>query len=139
MLQVLSLNASAEDSNYHTRYPLYFRPSRAAHFIGRQKELRRAYEQLTSKATHLSHSFTYCTLQGLAGVGKTEIAIEYSYLNENRFTVIWWSRVAHPDQITKTFCDLGRYIGILGIGSRNDDSGIEKVRSWLESTGICPA
>lgn len=139
MLRVLSLDATAESPDCHTKYPLYCRPSRAAHFVGRRSELGRAHEQLAYRATHLSYGFTRCILHGLGGVGKTEIAIEYSNRNENRFSVIWWSRADDSEEIAKRFCDLGRYIGILGIGSRNDDSGIEKVRSWLESTGICPA
>ncbi|EKE01127.1 MAG: hypothetical protein ACD_21C00208G0003 [uncultured bacterium] len=62
--------------------PIKNMPSRNAYFTGRASYLDKMQKKL------LQHNIIYLT--GYGGVGKTQLAKEYSYINEQKYDLIWW-------------------------------------------------
>ncbi len=61
-------------------------PPRNPYFTGRNEMLRQLRRRLTTDVTALlPHS-----LQGLSGVGKTQLAIEYAYRFAADYDIVWW-------------------------------------------------
>ncbi|MEX5634921.1 FxSxx-COOH system tetratricopeptide repeat protein [Parafrankia sp. FMc2] len=61
-------------------------PQRNKNFTGRESLLDALRHRVTSEVTAvLPHA-----LQGLGGVGKTQLAIEYAYRFANDYQVVWW-------------------------------------------------
>ena len=61
-------------------------PPRNPYFTGRDEMLRDLRQRLTTDVTALlPHS-----LQGLSGVGKTQLAIEYAYRFAADYDIVWW-------------------------------------------------
>jgi tetratricopeptide (TPR) repeat protein len=61
-------------------------PPRNPYFTGRDEMLRELRRRLTTDVTALlPHS-----LQGLSGVGKTQLAIEYAYRFSADYDIVWW-------------------------------------------------
>lgn len=64
------------------------------------------------KPGHSSESLTACALHGMAGVGKTQTAIEYAHHFASRYRIIWWIRAEHSADITDNLMWLARELGI---------------------------
>ena len=61
-------------------------PPRNPYFTGRDEMLRQLRQRLTTDVTALlPHS-----LQGLSGIGKTQLAIEYAYRFAADYDIVWW-------------------------------------------------
>jgi hypothetical protein len=66
--------------------------SRNPNFPGREPELAALRQALTTE-----HSAALTALSGLGGVGKTQLALEYSYRHEAGYAGIWWFRAEAPE------------------------------------------
>jgi tetratricopeptide (TPR) repeat protein len=64
------------------------------------------------KPGHSSESLTACALHGMAGVGKTQTAIEYAHHFGGHYRIIWWIRAEHSADITDNLMWLARELGI---------------------------
>jgi tetratricopeptide (TPR) repeat protein len=51
-------------------------------------------------------------LTGVAGEGKTQIAIEYSYRAQSQFDIVWWLRAERSEVLLEDYVALGRRIGV---------------------------
>lgn len=108
-------------------------PLRNPHFTGRETLLRELRTQLRTGLTAL-HS-----LQGLGGVGKTQLAIEYAYRFQADYEIIWWIPAEDRAQARSALAELAPRLGLAdgmetgeAIRAVRDvlraDSGI---RNWL--------
>jgi tetratricopeptide (TPR) repeat protein len=52
------------------------------------------------------------TLFGLGGVGKSQVALEYSYRFMADYDLIWWMDAEQPDQIAVSLSELARRLGL---------------------------
>jgi hypothetical protein len=50
-------------------------------------------------------------LHGMGGVGKSQIAIEYTYRNRSKYELIWWIPSEQPGQILASLAELGLHLG----------------------------
>lgn len=66
-------------------------PGRNSSFVGREYIFKQIDEYLSEEGIAI--------LYGLPGIGKTQIAKEYSYRNYNKYTVIWWFDSTRPLKI----------------------------------------
>jgi tetratricopeptide (TPR) repeat protein len=82
-------------------------PVRNPNFIGRRSDLDRLHTALTSYPTP-----TRCSLHGMAGVGKTQIAIEYIHRQADDYDLVWWINAEEAMGIGDQFIELGREIGL---------------------------
>ena len=66
-------------------------PQRSKNFTGRADILERLHRGTTSKVTVvLAAEPLPQALQGLGGVGKTAVAIEYAYRYRSDYDLVWW-------------------------------------------------
>ncbi|MHC5937192.1 tetratricopeptide repeat protein [Nostoc sp.] len=76
-------------------FPQNIPASNTDKFVGRERELERLYQQLQS-----NHSVVIAAVEGMGGVGKTELAIQYSLLHlqlKNYPGGICWLRARESD------------------------------------------
>ena len=84
-------------------------PGRNPHFVGRRTLLDQLRATLvdTSKASVLPQ-----TLQGLGGVGKTMVAVEYVYRYADEYDWIWWISAEEPAEIRASLAELGKQLNL---------------------------
>ncbi|MFG1868186.1 FxSxx-COOH system tetratricopeptide repeat protein [Micromonospora arborensis] len=98
-------------SRYPGAEPLIFNaPNRNARFTGREDDLARLRAQLQSGGSAV---VLPVALQGMGGVGKTQVALEYVHRYKAAYDVVWWI-VADPPQFVDTaLADLAGRLGVL--------------------------
>ena len=125
-------------------------------FIGRDDDLRRVHEVLAgldkeetasngqSDAKHAMRRDigpACCVLHGLAGIGKTQIALEYTYRYRSEYDAIFWLEAEHDWTLTSTYAQISDQLCLLEPKISEDDGAerqtltIQKGREWLQSTG----
>jgi tetratricopeptide (TPR) repeat protein len=84
-------------------------PPKNPNFTGRESLLAAVEEQLQQDKTAavLPHA-----LQGMGGVGKSQIAIEYIYRHSHEYSAIWWIPAEHDSQILAALAELARSLGL---------------------------
>ena len=61
-----------------------------------------------------------CSLHGIAGVGKTEVANEFAHRWKSRFNVIWWISAENSVSISDALVSLARELGIIEIADQKE-------------------
>jgi tetratricopeptide (TPR) repeat protein len=103
-----------------------FRRNRS--FTGRERTLSELAEQLgRGAATAVTQ-----TLQGLGGVGKTALAIEYAYRHRSQFDTVWWVRAEQPATLVDDYAGLAGALRLPDIEQANQQQAVSAVRRWLE-------
>lgn len=90
-------------------------PGRNRNFTGRVElleQLQRAV-RTSSKASVLPQ-----TLQGLGGVGKTQLVIEYVYRHAEEYKLIWWVAAEQTSTILSSLARLAYQLGLPNIDDR---------------------
>jgi tetratricopeptide (TPR) repeat protein len=80
-------------------------PARNRFFTGRIKELARIDDLLSQESAIVS-------VQGLGGVGKTELVLEYAWINRDRYAITWWIRASSQVELTADLIMLSRALGL---------------------------
>ncbi|TNH30999.1 tetratricopeptide repeat protein [Micromonospora orduensis] len=108
--------------------PLIFNaPNRNVRFTGREDDLANLRARLRGGGSAV---VLPVALQGLGGVGKTQVALEYVHRFKSAYDVVWWI-VADPPQFVDTaLADLAGRLGIVA-GPTLPDT----VRSVLQALG----
>jgi hypothetical protein len=70
-------------------------------------------------------------MQGMGGVGKTQLAAEYAYRFAGAYDLAWWINSEQPGLIGDQFAALGRALGCVEAGA-----GIEAVRAGRVAAGL---
>ena len=78
-------------------------PARNARFTGRENDLQELRGQLRS---HGRSVVLPVTLQGLGGVGKTQVALEYAHRFRTDYDLVWWLDCGQPAFIDASLADL---------------------------------
>src|SRR3954451_7161182 len=81
---------------------------RNTHFVGRDQDLAELRKNLSS-ADVSSHAQVIC---GLGGIGKTQLALEYAYLHQADYAIIWWINAEEPANIALGFAKLAQKLGM---------------------------
>ena len=71
-------------------------------------------------------------ITGLGGVGKTQLALEYSYRNADDYRVVWWVRSEEPATLAADYAGLAARLNLPEKGSQDQRITVEAVRRWLE-------
>jgi tetratricopeptide (TPR) repeat protein len=78
----------------------------------------------------------FLVIAGPAGVGKTQLAVEYAYGQRQNYDVIWWVRADQSATLISDFIGLAAHGPLaLEAGVRADQSAdeqVDAVRSWFE-------
>jgi hypothetical protein len=80
-------------------------------------------------------------LHGMAGIGKTQTALQYSYLHEAEYDLICWLKSETIVELRSSYARIACRIGALSSASSNSSTGsgdprlgVEATRTWLEQT-----
>jgi hypothetical protein len=78
------------ESEENAKFPLLSVPYQSnTKFFGRAKQLEKLHQYLAPKERPSLRTFT---IYGRRGIGKTEIALQYAYMNPSGFDAIFWIR-----------------------------------------------
>jgi MinD-like ATPase involved in chromosome partitioning or flagellar assembly len=80
-------------------------PTRNINFTGREQDLRELRAELRTRGVAV---VLPRILQGLGGVGKTQLALEYAHRFQADYDLIWWLNCGQPQYIDASLTDLGR-------------------------------
>lgn len=83
-------------------------PTRNPNFAGRESLLEKICQSMEdSKA-----SPTICCLRGMGGVGKTQLAIEFTHRRIGQYQTIWWIPSERPELVPNTLAGLAGALGL---------------------------
>lgn len=82
-------------------------PARNANFTGRDKDLSQLREELHQRGKTV---VLPKIVQGLGGVGKTQLALEYAHRFKADYDVIWWMHCGQPQYVDASVADLGQQL-----------------------------
>ena len=94
-------------------------PSRNRLFTGREELLKQLRDGLTTN--RLAAVVPYA-MHGLAGVGKTQIAIEYVYRYQEFYEVVWWIRCDEDELIESSIAALAPRLNLPSVGAGIEES-----------------
>ena len=95
--------------------PLWNVPARNPGFTGRDGLLIAVREQLVA-----GHRTVVQALQGMAGVGKTQLAIEYAHQFASAYDLVWWVVAKQPRLIADQFAALAVELGCTEPGAATE-------------------
>jgi MinD-like ATPase involved in chromosome partitioning or flagellar assembly/tetratricopeptide (TPR) repeat protein len=102
-------------------------------FTGREDTLQALREQLRGFGMAVTRPVA---LQGLGGVGKTAVALEYVHRFKNDYDLIWWVNCSQPEQVDIRLADLAQLMrGPYSLTLRVDATVEETVRIVLDALG----
>ena len=82
--------------------------NRNPNFTGRDEVLIELRNKLTSgQAAALTQA-----VNGLGGVGKTQLAVEYAYRQASDYELVWWIRSEEPATLAVDYANLAGQIGL---------------------------
>src|SRR4051794_32503191 len=75
------------------------------HFVSRE-------EELTEMHSTLSGDGSRCTvvLQGLGGIGKTQLTVAYAKRHRDSYSAIFWMNIKDEDSLKRSFTKVARQI-----------------------------
>ncbi|CAO1597919.1 hypothetical protein XANCAGTX0491_001708 [Xanthoria calcicola] len=74
-------------------------------------------------------------LHGMAGVGKTQTALEFAHRHANVYEAIFWVPAENKDKLTQGFIDIARALGLSEADLVEDqDKSIASVQRWFMTT-----
>ncbi|SEN16512.1 NB-ARC domain-containing protein [Actinacidiphila rubida] len=83
-------------------------PPRNPNFTGRAHLLALLSERLREGTTTVLPE----AIHGMGGVGKTQLAIEYAYLHQSEYDIVWWIPAERPGQIGQALVELAQRLGL---------------------------
>jgi MinD-like ATPase involved in chromosome partitioning or flagellar assembly/tetratricopeptide (TPR) repeat protein len=88
--------------------PIWNVQQRNADFTGRGKTLEQLRDRLSASVTAVVPQ----ALFGLGGVGKTQLALEYTHRFAANYDCIWWISAEQPHMVRSSLAELGRALNL---------------------------
>ncbi len=110
------------------------RPRENRAFVGREQVLRQMHDWFTERRSYPCEP-TSCILYGMGGIGKTQTAIKYSYVDKDEYDSIFWVTAETIPLLVSSFSMILSKMRIVDSGVLADDSTVRRTREWLEETG----
>ncbi|WP_307875341.1 tetratricopeptide repeat protein [Frankia nepalensis] len=102
-------------------------PGRPVRFVGRERLLERVHGVLSGGGR-----VALVALDGMGGVGKTSVALEYAHRYADRFDVVWWVPSERVELVDQHLAGLAVPLGLpVGADARVVWSGLGLLGSWL--------
>jgi tetratricopeptide (TPR) repeat protein len=97
-------------------------------FTGREDIL----ANLQGAFTSFQVSLRVQAISGLAGVGKTQVAVEYAYRHLNHYQAVLWVHADSPEILLSSFIDLAEVLSIPEKNEANQPLIVKAVKQWLQ-------
>ncbi|KAI8158984.1 hypothetical protein K4K49_004321 [Colletotrichum sp. SAR 10_70] len=110
-----------QDNTEAAKYNL---PTQYENFAGREQDLRRIHETLSSPAR-------ICVLTGVSGIGKTATAVEYAYRLDIDYSYVFWVEAETPGLLADKYAKIATALHLDRDGVQNDNSLVFRVREAL--------
>lgn len=91
-------------------------PSRLPDFVGRESWLETLWRTVTRDGR-----VGVVAIQGLFGVGKTQLAIEYANRHADEYDLVWWVPCDDADAAHGAMADLAARVGVTDAARESDD------------------
>ncbi|GCF09954.1 helix-turn-helix domain-containing protein [Dictyobacter arantiisoli] len=103
-------------------------------FMGREDALARLCECLDrTKRQNTPYLFAIC---GLAGVGKTQLAVEYAYRYAQKYQAVLWANTSSFQVLMADFASMAHTLHLfdkdIDAGEQNQGNMVDAVKMWLE-------
>ncbi|TWP54067.1 tetratricopeptide repeat protein [Lentzea tibetensis] len=89
-------------------------PLRNPDFVGRAELLEKLRDRLSEQGTT---AVLPEALHGMGGVGKSQTVVEYIHRHANEYDLVWWIPAEQSAQITASFVELAKRLGVATAGS----------------------
>ena len=109
-------------------------PSQNHAFVGRDdilKDIRATFQQPSSGPA-------CCVVHGLGGVGKTETALEFTYVHRNDYDAVFWLPAERVPDLETVYAQIAITLGLSDNIEQDDQKkmNVVKVCQWLEQTSM---
>ena len=122
-----------KNSSKSVNLPCYIIPySQNPNFFGRNRELQLCRKVLNGPAG--TTSSRYFALHGIAGVGKTSIALSLAYEAKLHKPIVIWFAADSKEKLDKTYSKVAHELG-LHEDNASTEHDRDAVKFWLEKTG----
>jgi TIR domain len=96
-------------------------------FTGRDRSLQSLYERFVGAG-----QLNALVLIGPAGVGKTQLAVEYAYRHAADYDLVWWVRAQDPSTLLGDYAALAEQLPDLDVDPTNQHFTVSAVRDALD-------
>lgn len=124
----IKISSTVQDANYPGKLPSTWKmPPRNRFFVGRRaliEKIRTTFHQSDPQAVAVT------SLQGVGGIGKTQIAIEYGYEYSDHYNIAWWVDADNSNLIVDGLLGLAEE---LSLARTTPEQTIERL--WSELAG----
>ncbi len=86
-------------------------PVRNTNFTGREADLHRLRRHLRARSAVVLSGTQPVALQGMGGIGKTQLAIEYAHRFHTAYDVVWWMSAESVSDTEAQLVELGQRLG----------------------------
>lgn len=107
--------------------PIWNVPPRNRNFTGRVELIKRLKESL-KPGQHTALT----AINGMGGVGKTQLAIEYAYRHSAEYNAVWWIKSEDTTTLASDFAGLAGELGFDVEGVADQPAIVKAVKQWLE-------
>jgi hypothetical protein len=104
-------------------------------FVGRVDILQEIHSELGSRVDGSPTQRTFA-LAGLGGMGKTQIAVEYTFRFRDAYDVILWAHADGQAKLAECFCQFAVELGLLESETASPAIAKEAVKDCLRTLGI---
>lgn len=104
---------------------------RSTKFYGRVPELQSLWENLQPKDGENSQALRQSSIYGLGGVGKTQLALEFTYKYSSMYDAIFWIEAESQIQLAESFSRHALALGIIHESIQNVAQIRDALKRWL--------
>lgn len=101
-------------------------------FAGRTEYLKTIHRKISPTAMRESGEQQSLVLYGLAGIGKTQVALQYAHLYKGEHDACFWLTCDSRVKISKDVAEMARMLGLVDQGHEHNSA---VVKEWLSNTG----
>jgi hypothetical protein len=100
-------------------------PDRNLFFTGRERVMVQLHEALVAQGR--------AALSGLGGVGKTQVAVEYTHRHFDEYAYTLWANAHSHDMLVSSYATIAGLLKLPEAGAQNQTAAVEAVKRWLSS------
>lgn len=110
-------------------------PPRNQYHLGREENIEEINQILSPTGCQQHAQPRSCLIHAMAGMGKTQIALEYAYRFRPLYDCIFWLEADKAQELAISFASIAEKVGLSQTDSVGLDRKIKVAKDWLQRTG----